>query len=93
MFNLFAVFGSIKVESTTAKSKGEVDRTVYNYSNEFAGEGIVDEAIAGPYNKGRVYFDCTWWPAKCDRPVVLLPGQVVRVLGIQGITLIVEPVN
>ncbi|HEY9808950.1 MAG TPA: NfeD family protein [Halomicronema sp.] len=53
--------------------------------------GIVDEAIIGPNTKGRVRFQGTWWPAHCEHEIVLEPGQKVRVVGMNRITLIVEP--
>lgn len=54
-------------------------------------EAIVDELIAGPNQKGRVRFQGTWWPARCNQEMVLVPGQRVRVVGINRITLLVEP--
>ncbi|MGM9498251.1 NfeD family protein [Desertifilum tharense] len=34
----------------------------------------------------------SWWPARCDRPISLQPGEFVRVVDIRNITLIVEPI-
>ncbi|MEG3864090.1 NfeD family protein, partial [Microcoleus sp. herbarium12] len=39
---------------------------------------------------GRVRFQSTWWPAKCDRQITFKPGDVVRVVRLDNITLIVE---
>ena len=55
------------------------------YNSEKA---IVDEEIR-PQECGRVRFQSTWWPAKCDRDITFHPGDVVRVVGIDNITLIV----
>ncbi len=49
---------------------------------------IVDEEIR-PNEPGRVRFQNSWWPAKCDRDLTFEPGEVVRVVGIDNITLIV----
>lgn len=51
-------------------------------------KAIVDEEIR-PQECGRVRFQSTWWPAKCARDMTFVPGDVVRVIGIDNITLIV----
>jgi membrane protein implicated in regulation of membrane protease activity len=58
---------------------------------EFRGEAIVDEPIHGIHKRGRVRFNGSWWPAKCDQEIVLKKGQTVAVVGIDGITLLVQP--
>ena len=50
---------------------------------------IVEEEIR-PEQSGRVRFQSSWWPAKCDGEITLKPGAVVRVVGLDNITLIVE---
>ena len=52
-------------------------------------KAIVDEEIR-PNESGRVRFQNSWWPAKCDLDLTFEPGEVVRVVGIDNITLIVE---
>ncbi|NJS12708.1 MAG: hypothetical protein HC789_21205 [Microcoleus sp. CSU_2_2] len=54
-----------------------------------AEKAIVDEEIR-PNESGRVRFQNSWWPAKCDREMTFQPGDVVHVVGIENITLIVE---
>jgi membrane protein implicated in regulation of membrane protease activity len=54
------------------------------------GEAVVSVEIR-PHCKGRVRFKGTWWPARCDQSVVLMPGETVNVVGIEAITLVVEP--
>ena len=53
-------------------------------------KAIVDEEIR-PGDCGRVYFQNSWWPAKCDLDMTLQRGELVDVLGIDNITLIVGP--
>ena len=51
-------------------------------------KAIVDEEIR-PNESGRVRFQNSWWPAKCDLEMTFEPGEVVRVVGIDNLTLIV----
>ncbi len=53
-------------------------------------KAIVDEEIR-PGDCGRVYFQNSWWPAKCDLDMTFQRGELVDVLGIDNITLIVGP--
>ncbi|MCC3410887.1 MAG: NfeD family protein [Microcoleus sp. PH2017_29_MFU_D_A] len=53
-------------------------------------KAVVEEEIR-PGESGRVRFQSTWWPAKCDDlQITLKPGAVVRVLALENVTLIVE---
>lgn len=63
----------------------EVDGT-----QNFEKQAIVDEEIP-PYGVGRVRFQASWWPARCEQEVTLVRGQIVYVVGIDNITLLVEP--
>ena len=51
--------------------------------------GSVGEVIEAVDNFGRVIVHSENWQAKSNVP--LLPGQRIRVAGIEGLTLIVEP--
>ncbi|MEM6837306.1 MAG: NfeD family protein [Cyanobacteria bacterium P01_C01_bin.120] len=61
----------------------------------FQGRGIVQQAIAPPY-AGRVYFRATYWPARLSQTAKLdklQPGAPVEVVGRDGLTLLVKPLN
>lgn len=53
-------------------------------------EGVVDEIVIQG-KAWRVRFAASYWPAKSIRPAVLLPGDRVRVVGLDNITLLVDP--
>jgi tetratricopeptide (TPR) repeat protein len=59
-------------------------------SGYFNGQAIVDQAIH-PEKAGRVRFRSSYWSARCDQPIAILPGEVVDVVGLDRITLKVEP--
>jgi hypothetical protein len=60
--------------------------------NLLVGKAIVD-AIIEPSKNGRVRFQGSWWSARCEQETTIFPGEMVRVVGRQNITLIVEPVT
>jgi membrane protein implicated in regulation of membrane protease activity len=53
-------------------------------------EAIVTETIQ-PDHPGRVRYRGSWWSARCDRDITLLPNTVVYVIGRYHLTLLVEP--
>jgi membrane protein implicated in regulation of membrane protease activity len=59
-------------------------------AQNFEQEAIVDEEIQ-PNCVGRVHFQASWWPARCEQEVTLVRGQIVYVVGTDNITLLVEP--
>lgn len=62
------------------------------FANYQHGRAIVANLIL-PGQRGRVWFKASWWPARCPLEIVLCQGQPVRVVGIDRITLIVEPIT
>ncbi|MGC9502944.1 NfeD family protein [Baaleninema sp.] len=54
------------------------------------GFAIVSKPIS-PSIPGRVHFKGSWWKATCRGAMTLNPGDRVRVIGRDDITLIVEP--
>lgn len=87
MLNLFKLF--------TQNSQNNLNSSDSNisYLIQQAGDSaIVDETIHGPDKPGRVRFRGTCWPAICSRQVILQPSETVRVIGIDNITLLVEPI-
>ncbi|MCD8487770.1 MULTISPECIES: NfeD family protein [Cyanophyceae] len=61
------------------------------FSDEWDREAIVDEEIP-PRRPGRAQFRGSYWMARCQQPILLKPGTLVRVIEIRNTTLIVEPV-
>jgi membrane protein implicated in regulation of membrane protease activity len=52
-------------------------------------KAIVEEEIR-PGESGRVRFQSSWWPARSNQEITFSPGEAVRVISIDNITLIVE---
>ncbi|MEG4804446.1 NfeD family protein [Microcoleus sp. ARI1-B5] len=52
-------------------------------------KAIAPEEIR-PGESGRVRFQSTWWPATSDQEITFKPGDAVRVIAINNVTLIVE---
>jgi len=53
---------------------------------------VVSDTIR-PNRSGHVKYQATWWKARCSGNVTLETGVCVRVLGRQGLTLIVAPLG
>ncbi|CBN57385.1 MULTISPECIES: NfeD family protein [Kamptonema] len=82
MFNLANLF-RIKTTGTSFSCQKVVN-------HDFNEEAIVDEPIYAR-RTGRVYFQSSWWPARCDQEITLETGDIVYVIGIDNITLLVTP--
>lgn len=63
---------------------------MFNLSSDFEKEAIVDEEIR-PRRTGRIRFLGSYWPARCQQDITLIPGQICYVTDIQNITILVEP--
>lgn len=60
-----------------------------------AKKGTVEKTIS-PHEPGRVKCQGTYWPARfyeSDCEATVLPGEPVSVVAMQGITLLVVPIN
>lgn len=55
------------------------------------GEGVIDEVIC-QQKEWRVFFSATYWSARSEHPTTLMPGDTVRVVGRDNITLLIEPI-
>lgn len=54
------------------------------------GQAIVEQTIQ-PDKPGRVKFKASWWSARCLENLTIPAGEMVDIVGVQGITLLVEP--
>ncbi len=52
-------------------------------------KAIVEEEIR-PGEAGRVKFQSSWWPATSEQEITFKPGEAVRVVASDNVTLIVE---
>jgi tetratricopeptide (TPR) repeat protein len=94
-FNLprvFKTFASTRSWGTADESGDERGRrSLLDFNFPFLGEqAIVDQPIQ-PGQRGRVWFQNSWWYALCEQDLTFSPGDVVDVVGLQEITLLVEP--
>ncbi|TAG55458.1 MAG: hypothetical protein EAZ28_22360 [Oscillatoriales cyanobacterium] len=81
MFNLAKAFGAIfSVHTYSTENNMLVDNYINTNFVYFNEEAVVDESIY-PNQTGRVRFQGSWWPARCDR---------VYVIGVDKITLLVS---
>ena len=81
MFNLANIFRTQPTSNASSRQK------IVN--DDFQKEAIVDETIY-PHRSGRVYFQASWWPARCEEEIILEAGKTVYVVGIYNITLLVS---
>lgn len=95
MSTLSRIFNSVltpRFDAVIDDSLALTTTPVVSNFNMSLGEAIVD-AMIHPCKTGRVRFQGSWWSARCEQEVTLPPGAVVRVIGRQNITLLVEPLS
>ncbi|MBW4518405.1 MAG: NfeD family protein [Scytolyngbya sp. HA4215-MV1] len=75
-----------------ACSTGVLPLEVIDCLSPLGNEAIVTRVIQ-PIQNGQIKFQGSWWTARCNRKITLVPGDVVRVIGrLSATTLIVEPI-
>ncbi|HEY9628498.1 MAG TPA: tetratricopeptide repeat protein [Coleofasciculaceae cyanobacterium] len=91
-FNFSNVFQSFQTSTTTDSSPNVPTPRSPLPANlgYYSGQAIVEQIIQ-PGKPGRVRFKGSRWFARCDQPVDISPHELVDVIGIQNITLLVEP--
>jgi tetratricopeptide (TPR) repeat protein len=89
-FNLSNVFQALQsTHASTVPAKPQRPITGINLGY-FRGQAIVEQAIQ-PDRPGRVRFKGSRWFARCDQSVTIGPNEFVDIIGVQNITLLVEP--
>lgn len=76
-------------ENQTERSNQPADKALISFDKKI-NEAIVVKAIE-PYKMGQIRFQGAWWSARCVQQTTLFPGEVVKVVGRQNITLLVQP--
>jgi hypothetical protein len=75
-----------------ACSTGVLPLEVIDCLTPLGNEAIVTRMIQ-PIQNGQIKFQGSWWTAKCNRKITLMPGDAVRVVGrLSATTLLVEPI-
>ncbi|MGA7932047.1 MAG: NfeD family protein [Kovacikia sp.] len=95
MFNMISLFNAVSLveipeipDASNAMSHPEV---MGISPQNLANKAVVTRTIA-PGKSGQVKFQGTWWNARCEQNIRILPGQTVYVLGESSrIPLLVEP--
>ena len=91
MFNkVLSAFSVAKVRKVSDNFETKpIDATT---PNSLVGVATVTKTIS-PHHAGRICHRGSSWPARCNEAIDLLPGNQVRVFGISGIKLFVEPLK
>ncbi|MGA7936249.1 MAG: NfeD family protein [Kovacikia sp.] len=91
MLNLFSLFMAL---IPTEESPGEThaiggktldDIPLVSNDSDWQNEAIVTQTIK-PGSKGQVKFQGSWWTARCELGITLVPGKVVYVIARQNST-------
>ncbi|NEQ32408.1 MAG: hypothetical protein F6K04_15635 [Leptolyngbya sp. SIO4C5] len=98
---LFGLFGWLLTTQTSSANDLEektqiptVDQSDFDelhplYPNQDRAAVIANEIRPGQI--GRVKYQASWWKARCEQNIFLPSETAVRVVGRQGLTLLVEP--
>lgn len=90
-FNLSNVFQALQSPVPSKAPAPSTHRVLSSaHLGYFNGQAIVEQTIQ-PDKSGRVRFKGSRWYARCDQPIAIAPNDMVDVIGVQNITLLVEP--
>ncbi|HEY9644231.1 MAG TPA: NfeD family protein, partial [Coleofasciculaceae cyanobacterium] len=88
-FNLNNILHTLQPAATSKTSPPARSSPLTNLGY-FTGQAIVEQSIQ-PDKPGRVRFKGSRWTARCDQPITIAPHELVDVIGVQNLTLLVEP--
>jgi tetratricopeptide (TPR) repeat protein len=90
--NVFQAFQFVETQNSTNPSsrqsiKQSMPHGSWGYQNR---QAIVQQTIQ-PNQRGRVRYWGSDWFARCHQDIFISPGEVVDIVGVENITLLVEP--
>jgi tetratricopeptide (TPR) repeat protein len=89
-FNLNNILHTLQPTATPKNSPPTKRSSALTNLGYFTGQAIVEQSIQ-PQKPGRVRFKGSRWSARCDQPISIAPYELVDVIGVQNLTLLVEP--
>lgn len=86
--NVFQAFQSVEAQNLVARSsKQSMPHSSWGHQNR---QAIVQQTIQ-PNQRGRVRYWGSDWFARCHQDIFISPGEIVDIVGVENITLLVEP--